>query len=163
MQVDMSILASQPFLQGLSRQQLERLQAEAMFVEFQADDVLLREGAPANRFYLLLSGQVILESKSGEYNDESGPVPIETISEGSVIGWSWLFPPYRWHFDVRAITPVKAIFFYGTRLRERCEADHELGYELMKRMAAVAVTRLQATRRRLAKQSKIPPETASFE
>lgn len=154
MHVDVSILTAQPFFKGLSDGQLEALMAEEMFVEFKADEVIFREGDPANRFYLLLSGDVVLESGSDECNDEREPVPVETINAGNIIGWSWLFPPYYWHFNARAVTPVKALFFYGTRLRERCEADHELGYELMKRMAEVAIARLQATRRRLAEQRK---------
>ena len=76
-------------------------------------------------------------------------IPIQVIEAGDVLGWSWLFPPYSWRFDARTLEPVKAIFFYGTRLREHCEADHDLGYELMKRMAAVVIQRLQATREQL--------------
>ena len=71
------------------------------------------------------------------------------MEAGEVCGWSWLFPPYHWHFDARAVEPTEAIFFYGTRLREQCENDHDLGYELMKRMASVIIRRLQTTRRHL--------------
>jgi CRP-like cAMP-binding protein len=66
-----------------------------------------------------------------------------------VLGWSWLFPPYLWRFDARAATPTKAIFFYGTRLRELCEENHDLGYELMKRVSDIVIKRLQAARREL--------------
>jgi CRP-like cAMP-binding protein len=76
-------------------------------------------------------------------------MPIQTIGPGDVLGWSWLFPPYYWNFDARALEPTTAIFFYGTRLRDECEQDKALGYELMKRMTAVAIQRLQATRRQL--------------
>jgi CRP-like cAMP-binding protein len=55
-----------------------------------------------------------------------------------------------WHFDALALEPTETIFLYGTPLREECETDHELGYELFKRMARVMMQRLQATRRRLA-------------
>jgi hypothetical protein len=71
-----------------------------------------------------------------------------------VLGWSWLFPPYLWHFDARAVTPPKAIFFYGTRLRELCEENHDLGYELMKRVSEIVIRRLQATRRELVEHDK---------
>ena len=77
---------------------------------------------------------------------EEAPVAVQVIGPGDVLGWSWLFPPYYWHFDARALVPTTAIFFYGTRLREQCEADHDLGYELMKRVTAVVIRRLQATR-----------------
>ena len=68
-----------------------------------------------------------------------------------MLGWSWLFPPYYWHFDARALEPTTAIFFYGTRLREQCEQDHDFGYEIMKRMTQVVIQRLQATRKQLLK------------
>jgi CRP/FNR family transcriptional regulator, cyclic AMP receptor protein len=154
MEINTTALAAQPLFKGLSEQQLEVLVGDAMLAEFKADEMIFHEGGMANRFYLLLSGKVALESPSDERDDERKPLLIETIGAGSVLGWSWLFPPYYWHFDARAVTPVKAIFFYGTRLREQCENDHELGYELMKRTAEVVVRRLQATRRRLLEQSK---------
>ena len=128
-----------------------------MSVEFKEGELIFEEGSAANRFYLLLSGEVALESPSEERYDERGPIPIETISAGSMLGWSWLFPPYYWHFDARAISPVKAIFFYGTRLRAQCENDHDLGYELMKRVTETFIERLQATRKQLSKQGKILP------
>jgi CRP/FNR family cyclic AMP-dependent transcriptional regulator len=76
-------------------------------------------------------------------------VVIGTVGTGEVLGWSWLFAPYYWMFEARAVTPVRAIFFYGSRLREQCETDHELGYQMMKRTSEVVIGRLQATRRRL--------------
>ena len=64
-------------------------------------------------------------------------LPIQTLTEGDILGWSWLYPPYRWQFSARALEPTKAIAFDAARLRGRCEADHELGYQLMKRFAYV--------------------------
>jgi hypothetical protein len=61
-----------------------------------------------------------------------------------------LFPPYRWHFDARAVESTQAIFFYATPLREECETDHEFGYELLKRTSQVMLERLQGCRRQRA-------------
>jgi len=99
----------------------------------------------ANRFYLIESGKVVLESveKSGN------PLIIETIGAGDLLGWSWMFPPYAWNFTARATEPTNAIFFYGTILREYCERDPSLGYELFKRMAPVILRRLQAARKKM--------------
>lgn len=151
MEITTATLAAQPFLKGLSPKHLQLLAAEAMPAEFKAGELILEEGGPANRFYLIRSGKVELQSPADLDHD---PIAIETIESGCVLGWSWLFPPYCWHFEARTVTPIKAIFFYGTRLREQCEVDHELGYELMKRVAAVIVERLQHTRRRLVEQRR---------
>jgi CRP-like cAMP-binding protein len=140
-----TVLAEHPFLKGLKPEHLRLLADNAMRMHYQPGELIFREGDPANRFYLIEQGQVSLESSR---RDEPAVV-MQTIGPGDVLGWSWLFPPYYWQFDARATEPTTAIFFYGTRLREQCEQDHDLGYELMKRMAQVIIHRLQATRKRL--------------
>jgi CRP-like cAMP-binding protein len=151
MEINATTLAEQPFFKGLSEPLLKILAREAMPAEFKAGEEIFDEGGLANRFYLICSGKIELQAAT---DFEHQPLVIETIGAGSVLGWSWLFPPYAWHFDACAITPAKAIFFYGTRLREECETNHELGYELMKRVSGVMVERLQSARRRLVEQSK---------
>jgi len=134
-----------PFLAGLKPEHLRVLANNALRMEYPTDELIFREGDPANRFYLIERGRVSLE-----YGRREEPsMPIQAIGPGDVLGWSWLFPPYYWNFDARAVEPTTAIFFYGTRLRDECEQDKSLGYELMKRMTAVAIQRLQATRRQL--------------
>jgi len=139
------LIAAHPFAKGLSHAIVEKIADFAMEAEFSAEETIFREGDPANRFYLILEGTVALDS----FVEGRGVVELQKIGAGDVLGWSWLFPPYYWHFDARAVTPVKAIFLYGTPLRERCEEDHDLGYELLKRTSAIVVNRLQTTRRKL--------------
>ena len=138
-------VALHPFLAGMNRVQLTLLTDCAMTTHFKKGQTILREGDFANRFYLIESGKVVLESL-----DASGePLVIETIGPGDLLGWSWMFPPYTWQFTARAVEATAAIFFYGTILREYCEKDHSLGYELLKRMSAVMVKRLQAARKNM--------------
>jgi CRP/FNR family transcriptional regulator, cyclic AMP receptor protein len=134
-----------PFLAGMDRAQLALLTDCAMAIQFKKGEIILREGDFANRFYLIETGKVMLESVAGL--DE--PAVIEMIGPGDLLGWSWMFPPYTWQFTARGLEPTTAIFFYGTILREYCENDHSLGYELLKRMSAVMVKRLQAARRQM--------------
>ena len=138
-------IAEHPFLRGLAPAHLRTLADNALLMSWQPGEVIFREGDPANRFYLIRQGKVALESGQ---RDEA-PVLIQQIGAGDVLGWSWLFPPFYWRFDARAVEPTSAIFFYGTRLREKSEESPGLGYELMKRMVAVVIQRLQATRKQL--------------
>jgi CRP-like cAMP-binding protein len=139
-------LVDHPFLRGLEPAHLEVLAANAMPVEIPAGEVIFREGDNANRFYLIHEGEVVIESPG----DATGaPVLIEKLGDGDVLGWSWMFPPYYWHFDARATRSTRATFFYGTRLREACNADPRLGFALSQRVAEVAIHRLQATRKKL--------------
>jgi CRP/FNR family transcriptional regulator, cyclic AMP receptor protein len=138
-------VALHPFLAGMNRAQLALLTDCAMVLHFNPGELIFREGELANRFYLIESGKVILES-----NGKSGDrVIIDKVGAGELLGWSWMFPPYVWHFSARAVERTEAIFFYGTILREYCERDHSLGYELFKRMSAVMIKRLQAAREKM--------------
>jgi CRP/FNR family transcriptional regulator, cyclic AMP receptor protein len=139
------ILADVPFLAGLSADELALLAGCASNVHFDEGEVLFREGDAANSFYVVRHGSVALEL----HVPARGGMTIETIEAGEVIGWSWLFPPYRWHFDARALSSVRATAFDGECLRGKCEDDPALGYDLMKRFAQVLMERLQWTRLRL--------------
>ena len=152
MKIDTTLLAAQPFLKGLSKSQLEVLSSNAMEIEFPAGRMVFNEGLAANRFYIILEGEVALESATAKNGDRAKL--IQTIKSGDVLGWSWLFLPYKWNFNARAMKPTKAIIFFATTLRELCEKDHTLGYELMKRVTKVVITRLQSTRLQLLKRGK---------
>jgi len=137
-------VAAHPFLIGLGEHHVRLLADCAMRSHFRSGEIVFRESEPANRFYLIEHGRVALESSTlGE------PVRIDEIHDGDLLGWSWLFPPYAWHFTARALEDTAAIFFYGTVLREYCEKDHSLGFELFKRMSVVMLRRLQGARQKL--------------
>ena len=78
-----------------------------------------------------------------------GLITVQTVREGDVLGWSWLFPPYRWHFGARTLQTTRALAFDGKCLRGKCENDHDLGYELFRRFSQVITERLEATRLQL--------------
>jgi len=137
-------VSEHPFLHGLNQRHLEALAECAMRARFNAGDVIFREGDPANRFYLIIKGKVVVESQT-----EHKRTLLQTVGAGDVLGWSWLFPPYYLHFDARAIEPTEVMFFYGTRLREMCEEDRDLGFEMLKRIAHVVINRLVTTEKRL--------------
>jgi CRP/FNR family cyclic AMP-dependent transcriptional regulator len=139
------VLADVPLLEGLEEDELALLAGCAGNVRFVAGEHLFREGGQADTFYVVRHGSVALEI----FVPTRGPLVVETIDAGEVLGWSWLFPPHRWHFDARALTTVRATGFDGTCLRQKCEEDAELGYRLMGRFAQVLIERLQWTRLRL--------------
>src|SRR5215467_7194075 len=133
-------VALHPFLAGMNRTHLTLLTDCAVARHFNTNQTILREGEFANGFYLIETGKAALESETS-LGDSIG---IQTIGAGDLLGWSWMFPPYVWQFTARAVEPTTVLFFYAAILREYCEKDHSLGYELLKRISAVMVTRLQA-------------------
>jgi CRP-like cAMP-binding protein len=153
MQTLKSVVAEHPFTRGLDNRYIELLEGCATNVVFKPGEFIFHEGGEANQFYLIRHGKIALEV----YAAERGSVPIMTVNEGEVLGWSWLFPPYRWQFDARAVELTRAIALEGQCIRQKCEQDHELGYELMKRVAQVMEQRLQATRFQLLNVYEVHP------
>lgn len=141
----LTAIGEQPFFKGLSQQHLQTLAECGMRTLFGPGQIILHQGDPANRFYLIENGEAVVELTS----EAREPIVIQTVGPGRELGWSWLVSPYTEHFTVRSLTEIQAIFFYGTRLRAQCEENHDLGYEMMKRMADVMAHRLEAASQEL--------------
>lgn len=139
------ILAEHPFFNGLKTHYLQLIVGCASNVRFNAGEFIFHEGEEANEFYLIRHGKVALEI----FAPPRGPLTIQTIGEGEILGFSWLIPPHRWRFDARALELTRAIALDGKCLRTKCEEDQGLGYQLMKRFAHIVEQRLQATRLQL--------------
>lgn len=139
------LVGRHPLFAGLSADDLALISACAWNVAFSPGQMLLREGQPADTFYLLRRGRVAIEVHA----PAARQMVIETVGPGGCVGWSWLFPPFRWHFDARALDPVGAVAVDGACLRGKAEEDPRLGYALLSRISAVLLDRLQSTRVRL--------------
>jgi len=149
-------LAQHPFLAGLNQRHVGQLAAFASPKSFAAQQMIFHEGDPANECYLICKGQLGIETAPFGCDG----IRIETLGPGEVLGWSWLLPPYELHYSARALEPTQVIALDGKALRARCEEDHDLGYEIMKRFALVIVRRLAATR---ARSLKFPDPTPAKE
>jgi CRP-like cAMP-binding protein len=137
-----TILAEHPFLQGLEPQIVDALVGCATHRPIAAGQFLFREGESADSTFLLKSGRIALEI----HVPGRDAVRIQTVGAGEAVGWSWLFPPYRWHFDARALEDTRTVHLDGACLRQKCESDHSLGFGLAKRFLLLVHQRLERTR-----------------
>ena len=135
------IVREHPFFSGMKEEFLELISGCAKNVRFEAGQYLFHEGQPADQFYLLRSGRVALQISAPERT-----LTVQTVGEDEIVGASWLVPPYRWGFDAKALELTRAIAMDAACLRGKCEGDHDLGYELMKRFMPILIQRLHATR-----------------
>lgn len=135
-------LAKHPFVAGLDPYNLEFLAGCASNARFYEGELLCREGEEADATYLIRSGRVSLEIQS----PGRAPVTVQTLGPGDALGWSWMYAPYRWHFDARAIEAVSAIRLDGKCLRAKCEGDPAFGFEIARRFLRLVQRRLEATR-----------------
>ncbi len=139
------ILTQVPFFEGMAADEIALIAGCGRNVHFDAGETIFRQGDAADTFFVVRHGTVAV----GNFVPPRGELVIETLEAGDLLGWSWLFPPYRSHFDARALSPVRATQFDGACLRDKCAADPALGYDLMSRFAQVLIERLQWTRLRL--------------
>jgi CRP/FNR family transcriptional regulator, cyclic AMP receptor protein len=137
-----SMLAEHPFFEGLDSRYLHEAAHGGNEDKFGAGAYIFNENEKAGKFYVIRKGKVALEGVSP--SDEL--ITIDTIEGGDVLGWSWFLPPYHWQYSARVIEPIDVIVLDGVYLREKCEEDHDFGYELVKRVAQAVAQRLQATR-----------------
>jgi CRP/FNR family transcriptional regulator, cyclic AMP receptor protein len=145
-----SLIREHPFFHGMSDEQLKAIEGCAKNVEFVQGQTVCVEGDEANAFYFIKDGSVSIELTMPDHPRS----PVQTVGAGDILGWSWVAPPYHWHFNGRALKPTKAIEFDVRCLRAKLEQDHELGYELLRRFTRVIVKRLDATQIRLLKLEK---------
>jgi len=139
------LLAEHSIFEGLDAEYIRVIAGCASNVVFQEGEQIFKEGADADYFYVIRHGRVALEV----FVPQRGPVNILSVEDGDVLGWSWMFPPYKWHFDARAMELTRAAAFDGTCLRDKFEKDPRLGYDLMKRFAHVMMDRMNVSRLQL--------------
>ncbi|MDJ0924539.1 MAG: cyclic nucleotide-binding domain-containing protein [Acidimicrobiia bacterium] len=141
----MTTLGEQSFFEELQPEQMVVLASTAEEVEYGGGIEIFDEGGHADAAYLIVEGAVALELHVAHRAHHI----VQTLHEGEVLGWGWLFPPHRWSFSARTLEPTRVVRFDAAQLRAAWEADYELGYEMVKRFAQVMTSRLAATRLQL--------------
>jgi CRP/FNR family cyclic AMP-dependent transcriptional regulator len=145
-------LSAHAFFSRMDSSFLKFLSNSAAGLRIKKGDVLFKQGAPADKFYLLRNGQVSVQVPA-----LVGPaLEIQTLGEDQILGWSWLIPPYRWSFLARAVEDSDLLEFDGSAILARCEKDPKFGYELFKRFAALMSERLDAARQKMMDQWNPP-------
>ncbi|MCC6145877.1 MAG: cyclic nucleotide-binding domain-containing protein [Candidatus Hydrogenedentes bacterium] len=136
------MLREHEFMAGMPAEFIAHLAQFSKLKVCQPDQYLFRTGEPADCFFLVRDGLLAIEV----HHPARGPIFVQTLDAGKVVGWSWLVPPYKWSFDVRALAFTRGICIGGEQLRAACDADPALGYQVLKRFAQVFADRLNAAR-----------------
>jgi CRP-like cAMP-binding protein len=145
-------IAEHRFTSELNPRYLHLLSECSALERFAAQQMIFEEGSVADRFYLIHTGLVALQT----FVPGHGITTIQTLAAGEVLGWSWLVPPYRWHFSAMALEPVEAVSICAPMLKDRMEENHDFGYAILTRMGPVMLERLQSTRMRLLEAYGMP-------
>ena len=137
----LSAVQHHPFVLGMTPEHCETLASLARQANYDANQLIFREGDDRHEFFLLLSGRVALEIIA-----QGKPLRVHTLEAGDELGWSAVLMGRGKHFQARALEPVEALAFDGYALLERCRSDTAFGYKLMHRLLGVVSERLQAAR-----------------
>jgi CRP-like cAMP-binding protein len=148
-------MSAHPFLAGLTVEHRAALTGDGTARTYTSGERIFAEGGVADRFWLVETGSVALDMRVPGRGDQV----IETLASGTVLGWSWLHPPYRWHFGAVARETTTTLVFDAASVRRRCDADPAFGYAILRRFTPVITERLQATRLRLLDLYATPAQT----
>ena len=138
----LNALRSMEFTQDFEPKQLEKLASIATYVTFSEGATIFREGDGSELVYLILEGEVSLLTQVPGH----GQVTILTVGPGKLLGWSSLFPPQKKTAGAQTNASTKAVAFNALQLQELCTADHDIGFEIMSRVAQVISNRLSISR-----------------
>lgn len=138
-------LAEHPFFADLEPGYVATVAGCGSNVVFEPETVIAAEGSEANEFFIIRRGRVAIQLHAAG----TGVALLQTLDGGDILGWSWLFPPYRWSVEARALQQVHAIKLDGKCLRDKCELNSGMAYALMKKFSRIMTQRLEATRLQL--------------
>jgi CRP-like cAMP-binding protein len=150
------LLSTHPVFKDLKPEYITFLSESACEHTFKAGKVIFKTGEPAEEFYLIKEGKVALEV----YSPPKGSLNILTLNSNSVLGWSWLYPPYTWHFEARAISDTTTFTFDAIKVRTECRRDFEFGYMFTNCFGQIMMRRLVATRLQLLDVFGTDPENS---
>lgn len=139
------LIKGHPFLSGLDPYFYDFFHDCATVRRFASQQQIFHEGNEADHFYLILSGEVALET----FVPGCGTVPIQRLGAGEALGWSWLFPPHQWHFTATTLAPTEVISFDAEALCKKAHENRDFRDELLTRVAKTLLERLQSTRMQL--------------
>lgn len=139
------IIAEQRFFKDMPKEFRATIAGCGTMAVYEPGQFMFKAGDQATHFFLIRDGNVGLELQV----PGSEVFRFQTVGEGEIIGWSWIFEPFVYQFDARTLEKTRVVSFDGRCLRGKCDADAELGFYLMKRFSKVMVRRLAATRMQL--------------
>jgi CRP-like cAMP-binding protein len=138
-------VAESDLFRGLASDQIDFLARQARPRTLKAGEVLFSFGNIADRFYLVIAGEITVEVPALE-----GPaLELQHLGPGAVVGWSWLIAPRKWNFQARARSAASLLEFDGDAVLAECERNPQFGYEILKRFSALMSERLNAARQRI--------------
>ncbi|WP_299465406.1 cyclic nucleotide-binding domain-containing protein [uncultured Gimesia sp.] len=130
------------FTAGLSDEDQRKLAVISRLQEFPKGAIVFAEGTDHKDIYVISSGRVEICMSI----QARGCLPVLTLEAGDLVGWSSVLKQGEMTATVVAMEDTQAVAIDAAELRELCELDHDIGYQIMKRIASALSQRLVACR-----------------
>ena len=138
-------LAAHEFFSEISDDILKFLCECSSTYEIKKEQILFRQGEPADKFYIIRNGTISIQMPA-----IMGPaLDIQTLGKDQVLGWSWLISPYKWNFQTKADEYSELLQFEAAAILARCDQEPKFGYELFKKFAGLMSAGLNAARQKM--------------
>ena len=122
----------------LTDSMLDNLAQIIDILKFDMDEILFRENEPAERFYMLISGNVLLEQRiSGEVT-----AIIASIKPGLSFGWSAMIKDSLYTSDAVCAEPSEIYSFKQSKVQKLFAQDPEMGFRFYQRLLVIIKNRL---------------------
>jgi CRP-like cAMP-binding protein len=133
------------FLHDIGPMHLEQIAQIARVRDFNAEDIVFRQGDVAQFIYMVISGNVSLEICAAG----TGCTQILTLGPGELLGWSAVLEQLSFTARARAVEATRLVEINVAQLLAMCDQDPQFGYTLMRQVAVALAKRLSATRMQL--------------
>jgi len=153
------LLSTLDLFGGLAPEELEMLAGFFHPERYAAQQVIFRQGDPADKLHILLTGEIEILLKP--YDGEK--LMVAAISPGGIFGWSAALGRRQYTSDAVAVVEGEGLSIRGKALRAFCQAHPKSGVVLLERLAEVISSRLRNTHQKVLEllQSNLHPESAS--
>src|SRR5271157_2369562 len=128
-----------PFFAGLNEDQLRGLAMLGHEVSYPAGTLIVREGQPATKVYVLTGGAVDLFF---EIEGTHGEAYVGSVAVGEPFDTPALFEPFRVVCTARAATEICVVELDASGLLALLTVDAKMGFYLMLQTARILAERL---------------------
>ena len=104
---------------------------------FRSGTIVVRQGAPAEYFYLVISGKVQVSFKP--YDGTA--ITVSHMGKDGLFGWSAVLGSRTYTSSVTAIDELETYRISGSRLRQLCADYPEAGRDILEHLANIVSSR----------------------
>jgi CRP-like cAMP-binding protein len=133
------------FFRGLTDPELERIAALCKEQSLEKKESYLEEYKTDNIVHLILEGKIAAIVHIPNITHVKNEIVVDVLREGDVYGWPFLIKTSPMS-NLRVLEPVKLLNLNAQDLLDLCEADHNIGYIVMRNLSTLISSKLKRQR-----------------